>query len=644
MRATASHLWRHVSKYRAHGFTLAALTVLGLLAVLGPTLWGETARAIDTDSARQGMSSDHWLGTDDLGRDVLARTLVATRSSLVMALAAALIASISGLVLGCLAAIARGRTHRALNALIHWALAFPPIIVALFVCAVMGPGGTGAVVAIGIALAPSFARVAQTMATEVAGSDYLAAARKVGVRRWRLVTRYLMPNIAEPLIIQGSVTVGLSLVSIAALSFLGLGMQPPGYDWGRMLTEGLDKIFTTPVVALAPAVAIVVCGLIFSQLGDILARSLQGAAPRQRRRRPRDQRGSSVRSRHVEDQADVAPTSPDDTLTVEGLTVSIESGGRRDVVVDRVTFSVARGERLGVVGESGSGKTMTALAIGQLLPSGVTATADRLELNGRDLLTERGPALRRLLGLKMAMVFQDPSTSFNPMLRIGRQLSEGVELHHGTGRHEGLRRAVQKLAEVHVPAPERRVQQYPHEFSGGMRQRAMIAMGLMGEPEVIIADEPTTALDVTVQAQILDLLREVNDRASTTVVLITHDVGVVADFCTRVIVMYAGHVVEDADVTTLLGAPRHPYTQALVAAVPDLTTDLDRPLQNIPGRPPQPGETGRGCPFASRCPHAVVICEERPALEVIGPGHRVACWRAEELHDPGSLTRQEHTT
>ncbi|GAF47530.1 dipeptide/oligopeptide/nickel ABC transporter permease/ATP-binding protein [Rhodococcus wratislaviensis] len=615
----------------SRGLAFVLLGVLVAIAIFGPVIWGEAAQRLDPAHAREGISEAHWLGTDDIGRDVLARTLVATRLSLIMALIASALAAGLGFVVGCLAAVSKGFARSALINTIHWSLAFPPILVALFVIAIVGPGGSGAVVAIGFALTPSFARVTQTLAVQVAESDYFAAAKTIGVSRRRLVFRYLMPNIAEPIVIQATITVGMSLVAVSALSFLGLGVQPPDFDWGRMLAEGLDKIFTTPVVPLAPATAIILTGVLLSQLGDSMARAIQSPRkPTARADRALRVRDPSHRRRRLARQ-EGAPAGPDDTVLVaEDLTVTFDTAEGVAAVVDQVDVSLRRGERVGIVGESGSGKTMTALSLARLLPDGARSTAARMEFDGHDLRDVSPGDLRRLLGLEMAVVFQDPGSSLNPMLRVGTQIAEAVREHHGIGRRQALERAVEKLGEVHVPAPGWRANQYPHEFSGGMRQRAMIAMGLMGEPALIVADEPTTALDVTVQAQILDLLREVNHKHGTTIVLITHDLGVVAEICERVLVMYAGRIVEEADVATLLERPAHPYTRALIAAIPAPDLDVTRPLTTIPGQPPSLSAATGGCPFAPRCPLASAVCDERPPLEELRPGQRVACWRADE--------------
>jgi oligopeptide/dipeptide ABC transporter ATP-binding protein len=299
-----------------------------------------------------------------------------------------------------------------------------------------------------------------------------------------------------------------------------------------------------------------------------------------------------------------------------------------------VSFQVRRGEAVGIVGESGSGKSMTALAITRLVADHARVGAARLELLGTDLLTADTTVRRRMLGTKLAMVFQDPMTAFNPTRRIGSQLAEVATHHQGMTRRDAMARVVDRLTAVRIPEADTRAKQYPHEFSGGMRQRAMIGMGLMGTPALIVADEPTTALDVTVQQQVLDLLAAIRAADGVALVLISHDVTVVTEVCDRVLVMYAGRIVEDLSAADLVTAARHPYTRALLAAVPDMATELDRPLATIPGRPISPADVPPGCAYADRCPLADARCRaEDPPLvadPAVGPSHRVACWHSGE--------------
>ena len=295
--------------------------------------------------------------------------------------------------------------------------------------------------------------------------------------------------------------------------------------------------------------------------------------------------------------------------------------------VDGVSFTVERGETLAIVGESGCGKSVTSLSILRLIasPPG-RVVGGSVVFEGRDLLGLPLREMRKIRGDAISMIFQEPMTSLNPVLTIGRQIGEVVSVHRGVSGEEASRRALDMLRLVHIPEPERRLRQYPHELSGGMRQRVMIAMALACEPRLLIADEPTTALDVTIQAQILDLMRELKSRLGSAIVLITHDLGVVAEMAQRVVVMYAGRKVEEAPVGELFARPRHPYTRGLLDSMPKLGR-RSRQLVEIPGTVPSLIGPAAGCAFAARCAHASQRCrEEMPPFEAEAAGHGVACW------------------
>jgi oligopeptide/dipeptide ABC transporter ATP-binding protein len=314
-------------------------------------------------------------------------------------------------------------------------------------------------------------------------------------------------------------------------------------------------------------------------------------------------------------------------LDVSGLKVAYRDNGAIVPIVDGVSLSLRRGEALGLAGESGCGKTTTALALLGLLPSGLRRTAGEMTLRserGVMLLHRRTPTgWRDLRWQTVSIVFQGAMNALDPVMRIDRQISEAIRLHEP--EVDSSARVGELLERVGIPRTRRK--QYPHEFSGGMRQRAVIAMGLMAEPKLIVADEPTTALDVTVQQQILRLLRDVSVSGGSAAIFISHDVAVVSQLCSRVLVMYAGRVVEELDVGTLVAGPAHPYTAALVASVPTMDSDRARPLASIPGRAPGPFDDAPGCPFAPRCPRATSRCrEEMPPLEQRSPTHRAACW------------------
>ena len=324
-------------------------------------------------------------------------------------------------------------------------------------------------------------------------------------------------------------------------------------------------------------------------------------------------------------------------LEVDGLRTLFFTRGGVVTAVDDVSFSIFRGETLAVVGESGCGKSMTALSILRLVPTPPgRIAAGRVLLDGRDLMALDDRAMRAVRGNDIGMIFQEPMTSLNPVLTIGRQIAEAVSLHQDLGKSASREKAVEMLRLVRIPEPAQRAREYPHQLSGGMRQRAMIAMALACNPRVLIADEPTTALDVTIQAQILDLMLGLQRELGTAILLITHDLGVVAETANRVIVMYAGRKVEEAEVDALFSEPLHPYTHGLMASVPRLALIGGGPaverLQEIPGSVPPLTNLPPGCVFAPRCPHADAQClVAYPPYEQRRPGHWAACWHADRL-------------
>jgi oligopeptide/dipeptide ABC transporter ATP-binding protein len=477
-------------------------------------------------------------------------------------------------------------------------------------------------------MAPIFARLTQTLTQSVVSLDYVAAARTMGISTPRVIARHILPNVAEPLVIQAATSIGIALLGISALSFLGLGARPPEYDWGGLLGTGLKTIYVSPLAALAPGVMIALAGVAFNLIGEVIAGSVgENQANRQASRVAKQMaRAAAKRPRAV-----LPAPDPSLLLEVVDLRVGFPSEHGELQAVRGVTFSLKPGERAGIVGESGSGKSVTVMAIAELVEYPAVVTADRIAFAGQDIAKLEPGKLRRFLSSTIALVFQNPMSSLNPAHRIGAQLTEVSRVQGGQSAAAARKRAVLALDEVGIADAAQRLRQYPHEFSGGMRQRAMIAMGLMETPRLIIADEPTTALDVTVQAQILDLLAQINRDEGAGILLISHDIAVIARACERVLVMYGGLIVEDLPTSSLLTEAVHPYTRALIASVPDMSTDRERELATIPGRPPSLNELPVGCPFAARCPFATELCREQmPPLEPVADGHRAACWHPQK--------------
>nr|WP_276531624.1 ABC transporter ATP-binding protein [Brevibacillus invocatus] len=306
-------------------------------------------------------------------------------------------------------------------------------------------------------------------------------------------------------------------------------------------------------------------------------------------------------------------------------TFHIEAGQVQ--AVRGISFHVDRGESVGIVGESGSGKSVSMLSIMRLLPENAKIDADRLTFDGTEIMDMDQKQMRRLHGNDIGMIFQDPMTSLNPLFTIGDQIMEPIRIHQKLSKSEAKKRAIEVLKMVEIPSPESRLNQYPHEFSGGMRQRVMIAIAISCNPKLLIADEPTTALDVTIQAQILDLMSDLKKKGNTSIVLITHDLGVVASMCSRIIVMYGGEIVEEGTTREVFYNPQHPYTWGLMRSMPKVTEGEKKKLIPIPGSPPDLLSPPKGCAFAARCEHAMKICTQMSPVPIsLSESHRAACW------------------
>lgn len=315
-------------------------------------------------------------------------------------------------------------------------------------------------------------------------------------------------------------------------------------------------------------------------------------------------------------------------LNIENLKTSFMTSNGEVQAVRGVSFSVKKGEILGIVGESGSGKSVTSMSILRLLADTARIKDGAIVFEGRDLTKLSKKEIRKIRGEKISMIFQDPMSSLNPLIPVGKQVSEMIREHHSEKSKEELMKEVLELfSRVRIPEPEKRYKSFPHEFSGGMRQRVMIAMALANKPDLLIADEPTTALDVTIQDQILRQLRELEKEYGTSIIFITHDLGVVAELCDRVIVMYGGLVMEEAEIEDIFEHPSHPYTMGLLASIPDVEQDKDVRLRPIPGSPPDMTNPPKGCPFAPRCPYARRVCAmEMPEFTQVGEGHFSRCF------------------
>ena len=597
-----------------------------LVALAGPLLPIADPVRQDVAGRLTLSSAAHWLGQDEFGRDVLSRLIVGARVSLSIAVASTVLGAVVGTLLGIVGGYFRGLAEMVTMRTAEIVLCFPPLLLALLVVTLLGPGAATLILCLAIVFTPAFARVAYAATLSVRSLDYVTAQVALGKPAALIMWRTLLPNIAPPLIVQISLTVAAALLLESGLSFLGLGVVPPAPSWGLMIRGARTTMEQAPLLLLWPCLALTGAVLVLNLLCDRLREVLD----------PRG--GGSGRPGFLR----VFPTlrtpspknaTPTGLLAMRGLTLEIAGPHGAVAVVRDVSLTLAAGETLALVGESGSGKTLMALTAIGLLPSTVRVVAgeilytDRQGLT-RDLLRLPEKDLRRLRGQDLAMIFQDPWSSLTPLLRVGAHLEETLRAHHAKGSLSA--RVVDLLRQVGLPDPARCAQLYPHELSGGQRQRVMIAVAVANHPCLLLADEPTTALDVTVQAQILELLASLKQaEGGLGMLFVTHNLAVVARIADRVAVMYAGELVEEGAVADVFASPRHPYTAALIASTPE--GDAER-LTAIPGTVPQSWAMPSGCRFAPRCSMALPVCDDGPPpVATPAPGRATRCLRWKEM-------------
>jgi peptide/nickel transport system permease protein len=611
---------------------LSWIVLMVFIAFMGPTLAPNNPAEQFLKDRFAGPSGKYFLGTDDLGRDVFSRLLVGTRVTVRSGFQTAAMAMAVAVPLGLLAGYLGGKFDLVLLRVMDAINSFPALILALSIAAVLGPGINNAMIAITIVIIPGFTRIIRGQTLALREEPYIEASRSIGTKTATIVRKRVLPGVMSPLIVAASVLIGGAMLAEAGLSFLGLGAQPPAASWGNMLQRGFGYINTEPLLMLFPGLMISLTILSFNMFGDALRDSLSliEIKPPKGEKRGRLGLTSAIPVR----EADAASPPPDPAkalLSVRNLSVSFNTPAGPLTVVTDVSFDVAPGEVLGLVGESGCGKSVTSSAIMRLIPSPPgKITGGQVFFDGEDLLGKSLEEMRSIRGKEMAMVFQDPMSSLNPAFTIGNQITEVIRRHHGGSKAQAQERAAELLNLVGIPDARARLSEYPHRLSGGMRQRVLIAMALSNNPRMVIADEPTTALDVTVQAQILDLLRKLQSELGMAMIFVTHDLGVVADICDRVAVMYAGQIVEQGKVHELFANPKHPYTRALLGAIPQLAAAGER-LTSIPGTVPPPSLWPSGCRFSTRCDYVTPACTEAPVeLEAVS-GQLVRCIRHDEL-------------
>ena len=606
---------------------LAVLAVLIFAAVFAPLIAPDNPTATNLSVAYQLPSAHHLLGTDEFGRDLLSRIIYGGRVSLLGIAVATGVFIVIGLPLGLFAGYLSGVLESAVSWIAAVSFALPQIIVVLAVLAILSNSTTASMIVLGVLGAPALAVFISGAAKSVRAELYISAARVTGLRSRQIIVRHVFPQIVSPLIVQVSLFAGTALLFQTGLDFLGLGTQPPQPSWGAMVADGATYLGRDLWMVMPPGIVIILAVMSFGLIGD----ALQDVRADRRRVAVTAGRRPALPALPRASARDELPAPADAVLTVRGLSAGT-AGPSPVTIVEDVSFSVRPGECLGIVGESGCGKTMTVMAVIGLLPEGVRTTAGQILFHGRDLRTLTPGQYARVRGSGLAMISQEPVASLDPSFTAGQQMTEVVRRHSGLGRRQARARMIELLEQVQLPDPAAVAKRYPHQLSGGMAQRVLIATALAANPAVLIADEPTAALDVTVQAEILALLRRLREQTGLAVILVSHDWGVIADACDRALVMYAGEVVEEAGIDDVFDQPRHPYSYGLMSSNPYYAARPRTPLQSIKGMVPAVGAWPDGCCFADRCPYVTGECRAAEiSLDPISGGRWTRCVHSEKV-------------
>lgn len=556
------HVARRFLKNPLGVVSLVVLVVIILAAILAPWIAPFDPAKPLIEQMNATPNGFYLLGGDASGRDILSRLLMASRLTLIGALTVSVVAVVVGVGSGLVA----GFVGKAVDGVLSWfnniLMAIPAIIILVALYAVIGPNTVVTMAVFGVLISPFLFRVVRTLVISVRKELYVDAARVSGLSEGRILVRHVLGAIRSPIIVMLAGIAAAGIMIQAGLEFLGLG-SPTEPTWGGMLQEAFLNIYQAPLNILWPGLAIGLTTGSLALIANALRDALEETTPAPARVRTRANTSAQA-SAEAESVGDASPTV---LLSVSNLSIGYpgQDGAPRAVVED-VELTIERGQILGLVGESGSGKTQTAYSILGLLPREATIMSGRISFDGRDLVAGGEKAFGGVRGKRIAYVPQEPMSNLDPTFTIGHQLTEPIRQMLGVSKKDAHERALALLARVGIVDPARTMRSYPHEISGGMAQRVLIASAVSGDPDLIIADEPTTALDVTVQAEILDLLRGLQAEKGMSMLLVTHNFGVVADLCDRVAVMQKGRVVEVGEVEDIFARPQHPYTQMLLSA------------------------------------------------------------------------------
>ena len=557
-----SGLFRRFLRHPGGWIPLAVFVLIVLVGVFAPLLAPMDPNFVDLAAAKAPPSAAHLLGADSTGRDILSRLIYGTR----ITIWGALITIVTAVVIGVPAGVAAGYFRGPFDRVAMWVSdalqSIPGMIILLVVAAGSRNNFELLMVTVGVFMVPGYFRIARSQTLTVREEPYIDAARVSGLSDARIISRHVVKAVYPPVIIQTALTAGMAMGMQAGLQFLGIGDSNVP-SWGAMMLEGFRLMLTYPLMLLWPSVALGLTIAVLAIMGSTLAELAQVRTPRLRRRR-----GAALEAATTAAPATgtVRHTAEAAALRVENLRVSHATPSGVVEVVHGVTLDVAAGEVVGIVGESGSGKSQTVFSVLDLLPSSGASTADAIRIAGHDVTHATPKQRQALLGRELGYVPQEPMSNLDPSYTIGHQLVEPLRRVHGMSAAEAKARAREVLLRVGLSDPDRVLRSYPHQVSGGMAQRVLIAGAISGRPSILVADEPTTALDVTVQAEVLELLRELQQEYGMALLIVTHNFGVVADICDRVIVMRGGEIVEQGDVDPLFAEPQQPYTRELIAA------------------------------------------------------------------------------
>lgn len=566
-------LFRRLLTHPTGAASLLVLFLVALASVFAPLLATHDPNAANLKSVLAKAGSEHLLGADSAGRDVLSRLLFAGQFSLAGALVALAVALILGVTAGLIAGYYGGWFDAVSSWLTGLMMALPGMVVLLAARAVVGPSMWLSMMIFGVLLSPAFFRLVYASVAAVRNELYVDAARVSGLSDVRIIGRHILTVVRAPVIIQSAMVLGIAIAIQAGLEFLGLGDRSIP-TWGSMLNDGFINIFKAPTLVLWPALVIgLVCvalTLLANAMRDELERSRGPVKKGRKAAAAAAAEGAAEKRGHaaVIHADELNSNSGELLLEVTDLGVGYDqTDGSTTHVVNHVDLTVRRGEVHGLVGESGSGKTQTAFSILRLLPQDGRITGGSIFFEGKDLAHLSEKEMTKVRGKRIAYIPQEPMSNLDAAFTIGSQLMEPMRVCLGISKAEARKRALALLAKVGIPNPERTFNAYPHQISGGMAQRVLIAGAVSCEPDLLIADEPTTALDVTVQAEVLNLLRELQDELNMGIILVTHNFGVVADLCDRVTVMQTGRVVETGPVRAIFNDAQHPYTRQLLDAI-----------------------------------------------------------------------------